>query len=76
MEIKTFKAKTMRDAAGRLVRRELGPACGGACIRGRGANGGPIGRLGVWAAQYEVAASLNRECAESAARWKLVRSCA
>ncbi len=53
MEIKTFKAKTMRDAL-ELVRRELGPAA--AVLHTREVNGGPIGRL-VFGRRYEVAAS-------------------
>ena len=53
MEIKTYRAKTMRDAL-ELVRRELGPAA--AVLHTREVNGGPIGRL-VFGRQYEVAAS-------------------
>src|SRR3954462_10824032 len=53
MEIKTFKAKTMRDAL-ELVRRELGPAA--AVLHTREVHGGPIGRL-VFGRRYEVAAS-------------------
>ncbi len=55
MDIKTFRAKTMRDAL-ELVRRELGPSA--AVLRTREVNGGPIGRL-VFGRKYEVAASLN-----------------
>jgi len=53
MEIKTFKAKTMRDAL-ELVRRELGPAA--SVLHAREVNGGPLGRL-VFGRRYEVAAS-------------------
>src|SRR3954447_16323967 len=55
MDIKTFRAKTMRDAL-ELVRRELGPSA--AVLHTREVNGGPIGRL-VFGRRYEVAASLN-----------------
>jgi flagellar biosynthesis protein FlhF len=54
MDIKTFRAKTMRDAL-ELVRRELGPSA--AVLRTRELNGGPIGRL-VFGRRYEVSASL------------------
>jgi flagellar biosynthesis protein FlhF len=53
MEIKTFKAKTMRDALA-LVRRELGPQA--AVLHTRELNGGPLRKL-VFGRQYEVAAS-------------------
>jgi flagellar biosynthesis protein FlhF len=53
MEIKTFKAKTMRDALA-LVRRELGPSA--AVLHTREVNGGPLSRL-VFGRKYEVAAS-------------------
>lgn len=53
MEIKTFKAKTMRDAL-ELVRRELGPSA--AVLHTREVNGGPLRRL-VFGRKYEVAAS-------------------
>jgi flagellar biosynthesis protein FlhF len=53
MDIKTFRAKTMRDAL-ELVRRELGPAA--AVLHTREVHGGPIGRL-VFGRRYEVAAS-------------------
>ena len=53
MEIKTFKAKTMRDAL-ELVRRELGPTA--SVLHTREVNGGPIRRL-VFGRKYEVAAS-------------------
>src|SRR5690349_21657490 len=53
MEIKTFKAKTMRDAL-ELVRRELGPEA--SVLHTREVHGGPIGRL-VFGRRYEVAAS-------------------
>ena len=53
MDIKTFRAKTMRDAL-ELVRRELGPAA--AVLHTREVNGGPLRRL-VFGRQYEVAAS-------------------
>jgi flagellar biosynthesis protein FlhF len=53
MEIKTFKAKTMRDALA-LVRRELGPQA--AVLHTREVNGGPLRRL-VFGRRYEVAAS-------------------
>ncbi len=53
MDIKTYRAKTMRDAL-ELVRRELGPAA--AVLHTREVNGGPLGRL-VFGRRYEVAAS-------------------
>jgi flagellar biosynthesis protein FlhF len=53
MEIKTFKAKTMRDALD-LVRRELGPQA--AVLHTREVNSGPLSRL-VFGRRYEVAAS-------------------
>jgi len=53
MEIKTFKAKTMRDAL-ELVRRELGPNA--AVLHTREVNGGPLRRL-MFGRKYEVAAS-------------------
>jgi flagellar biosynthesis protein FlhF len=53
MDIKTFRAKTMRDAL-ELVRRELGPAA--SVLHTREVHGGPIGRL-VFGRRYEVAAS-------------------
>jgi flagellar biosynthesis protein FlhF len=53
MNIKTFKAKTMRDALD-LVRRELGP--GAAVLHTREVNSGPLSRL-VFGRRYEVAAS-------------------
>lgn len=53
MEIKTFKAKSMRDALA-LVRRELGPQA--AVLHTREVNSGPLRRL-VFGRQYEVAAS-------------------
>ena len=53
MEIKTYRAKTMRDAL-ELVRRELGPAA--AVLHTREVNGGPLRRL-VFGRRYEVAAS-------------------
>lgn len=53
MEIKTFKAKSMRDALA-LVRRELGPQA--AVLHTRELNAGPLRRL-VFGRQYEVAAS-------------------
>jgi flagellar biosynthesis protein FlhF len=53
MTIKTFRAKTMRDALA-LVRRELGP--GAAVLHTREVNSGPLRRL-VFGRQYEVAAS-------------------
>ncbi|MFO0792249.1 MAG: flagellar biosynthesis protein FlhF [Pirellulales bacterium] len=53
MEIKTFKAKTMRGAL-ELVRRELGPSA--AVLHTREVNGGPLRRL-VFGRRYEVAAS-------------------
>ena len=53
MEIKTFKAKTMRDAL-ELVRRELGPSA--AVLHTREVNGGPIRRL-MFGRKFEVAAS-------------------
>ncbi len=53
MDIKTFRAKTMRDAL-ELVRRELGPAA--AVLHTREVNAGPLRRL-VFGRRYEVAAS-------------------
>ncbi|HEX4414356.1 MAG TPA: flagellar biosynthesis protein FlhF [Lacipirellulaceae bacterium] len=53
MDIKTYRAKTMRDAL-ELVRRELGPAA--SVLHTREVHGGPIGRL-VFGRRYEVAAS-------------------
>lgn len=53
MDIKTFRAKTMRDALD-LVRRELGPSA--AVLHTRELNSGMLGRL-VFGRQYEVAAS-------------------
>lgn len=54
MEIKTFKAKTMRDAL-ELVRRELGPSA--AVLHTREVNGGPLRRL-MFGRKFEVAASV------------------
>jgi flagellar biosynthesis protein FlhF len=53
MDIKTFRAKSMRDAL-ELVRRELGPSA--AVLHTRELNAGPLGRL-VFGRRYEVAAS-------------------
>lgn len=53
MDIKTYRAKTMRDAL-ELVRRELGPTA--AVLHTREVNGGPLRRL-VFGRKYEVAAS-------------------
>jgi flagellar biosynthesis protein FlhF len=53
MDIKTYRAKTMRDAL-ELVRRELGP--GAAVLHTREVNAGPLKRL-VFGREYEVAAS-------------------
>jgi flagellar biosynthesis protein FlhF len=53
MDIKTFRAKSMRDALD-LVRRELGPQA--AVLHTREVNSGPLGRL-VFGRRYEVAAS-------------------
>src|SRR3990172_2065185 len=53
MDIKTFRAKTMRDAL-ELVRRELGPSA--AVLHTREVNSGLVGRL-VFGRRYEVAAS-------------------
>ena len=53
MEIKTYRAKTMRDAL-EMVRRELGPSA--AVLHTREVNSGPLGRL-VFGRKYEVAAS-------------------
>ncbi|MEX0612374.1 MAG: flagellar biosynthesis protein FlhF [Pirellulales bacterium] len=53
MDIKTFRAKTMRDAL-ELVRRELGPSA--AVLHTRELNSGLVSRL-VFGRQYEVAAS-------------------
>src|SRR4051794_16996276 len=53
MDIKTYRAKTMRDAL-EIVRRELGPAA--SVLHTRELNGGPLRRL-VFGRKYEVAAS-------------------
>jgi flagellar biosynthesis protein FlhF len=53
MDIKTFRAKSMREALDQ-VRRELGPAA--AVLHTRELNAGPLGRL-VFGRRYEVAAS-------------------
>src|SRR5436190_18466678 len=53
MDIKTYRAKTMRDAL-ELVRRELGPSA--AVLHTREVNNGPLSRL-VFGRKYEVAAS-------------------
>ncbi|HEX2475047.1 MAG TPA: flagellar biosynthesis protein FlhF [Lacipirellulaceae bacterium] len=53
MEIKTYRAKSMRDAL-ELVRRELGPAA--AVLHTREVNSGLLGRV-LFGRQYEVAAS-------------------
>src|SRR5829696_3156661 len=53
MDIKTYRAKTMRDAL-ELVRRELGPSA--AVLHTREVNSGPLSRL-VFGRKYEVAAS-------------------
>jgi flagellar biosynthesis protein FlhF len=53
MDIKTYRAKTMRDAL-ELVRRELGPTA--SVLHTREVNGGPLRRL-VFGRKYEVAAS-------------------
>jgi len=53
MDIKTYRAKTMRDAL-ELVRRELGPSA--SVLHTRELNGGPLRRL-VFGRKYEVAAS-------------------
>jgi flagellar biosynthesis protein FlhF len=53
MDIKTFRAKSMRDAL-ELVRRELGPSA--AVLHTREVNSGPLSRL-VFGRKYEVAAS-------------------
>jgi flagellar biosynthesis protein FlhF len=53
MEIKTFKAKTMRDALD-LVRRELGPSA--SVLHTRELNSGLVGRV-LFGRKYEVAAS-------------------
>jgi flagellar biosynthesis protein FlhF len=53
MDIKTFRAKTMRDALD-LVRRELGPSA--AVLHTRELNSGLLRRM-VFGRQYEVAAS-------------------
>src|SRR4051812_34325065 len=53
MDIKTYRAKTMRDAL-ELVRRELGPSA--AVLHTREGNSGPLSRL-VFGRRYEVAAS-------------------
>jgi flagellar biosynthesis protein FlhF len=53
MEIKTYRAKSMRDALD-LVRRELGPSA--AVLHTREVNSGLLGRV-LFGRQYEVAAS-------------------
>src|SRR3954470_13532821 len=53
MDIKTYRAKSMRDAL-ELVRRELGPSA--AVLHTREINNGPLRRL-VFGRKYEVAAS-------------------
>ena len=53
MDIKTFRAKSIRDALA-LVRRELGPSA--AVLHTRELNGGLLRRM-VFGRQYEVAAS-------------------
>jgi flagellar biosynthesis protein FlhF len=53
MDIRTFRAKSMRDAL-ELVRRELGP--GAAVLHTREVNAGPLRRL-MFGRRYEVAAS-------------------
>src|SRR6476620_11149121 len=53
MDIRTYRAKTMRDAL-ELVRRELGPSA--AVLHTREVNSGPLSRL-VFGRKYEVAAS-------------------
>ena len=53
MDIKTYRAKTMRDAL-ELVRRELGPSA--SVLHTREVNSGPLSRL-VFGRKYEVAAS-------------------
>jgi flagellar biosynthesis protein FlhF len=53
MDIKTYRAKTMRDAL-ELVRRELGPSA--SVLHTREVNSGPLRRL-VFGRKYEVAAS-------------------
>src|SRR3954451_21598539 len=53
MDIRTYRAKTMRDAL-ELVRRELGPSA--AVLHTREVNSGPLSRL-VVGRKYEVAAS-------------------
>src|ERR1043165_3518899 len=53
MDIKTYRAKTMRDAL-ELVRSELGPQA--AVLHTREVNNGPLRRL-VFGRKYEVAAS-------------------
>ncbi len=53
MDIRTFRAKTMRDALD-LVRRELGPAA--AVLHTRELNSGLLGRM-IFGRKYEVAAS-------------------
>jgi flagellar biosynthesis protein FlhF len=53
MDIKTYRAKSMRDAL-ELVRRELGPSA--AVLHTREVNSGVLGRM-LFGRQYEVAAS-------------------
>jgi flagellar biosynthesis protein FlhF len=53
MDIKTYRAKSMRDAL-ELVRRELGPSA--AVLHTRELNGGLFGRM-IFGRKYEVAAS-------------------
>ena len=64
MDIKTFRAKTMREALA-LVRRELGPEA--AVLHTRELNARPAAAACSSAGKYEVAASAERECAEPAA---------
>jgi flagellar biosynthesis protein FlhF len=53
MDIKTYRAKSMRDAL-ELVRRELGPTA--SVLHTRELNGGLLGRM-IFGRKYEVAAS-------------------
>ena len=50
MDIKTYRAKTMRDAL-ELVRRELGPSA--AVLHTREVNSGLLRPAGVWAASMK-----------------------
>ena len=71
MEIKTYRAKTMRDAL-ELVRRELGPSA--AVLHTRELNSGLVRRM-LFGRKYEVAASVGvnvpSRLPEEAGSWEL-----